>query len=67
MNKPNWWQRRHDEIIRRWKDNEISLVDGARALCDLGFNPNAAWATLEKYGERPENGKKIARRDRSPS
>lgn len=41
-------KQRRDEIIRRWRNNEISLIEGARELVSLGYPPLTAWAILEK-------------------
>jgi len=41
-----WLDKERDSIIKRWKNNEVSLVDAARELTQLGFAN--AWAILEK-------------------
>jgi len=40
--------KKRDEVLRKWKKNEISLVDAARELVDLGMTPEQAWALLER-------------------
>ena len=42
-------KRKFDDLIRRWKANEISLVDAANELHNLGvFKFEQAWKYLER-------------------
>ena len=41
-------KKEYDDIIRKWKSNDISLVDGACALVRLGFGVNQAWDILQR-------------------
>lgn len=42
------FRKKRDAVLRRWRENQISLVDAAAALCALGFPPLEAWALLER-------------------
>lgn len=40
-----WLDKKKNEILRKWKNNEISLRDAVSELSDLGYAN--AWAILE--------------------
>ncbi len=42
-----WTKKRFDEVIRKWKANEINLADAASELIWLGIYPDSAWKILE--------------------
>jgi hypothetical protein len=35
------------EILKKWKANEISLLQAYKELCRLGYPPAQAWNLLE--------------------
>lgn len=43
-----WMQKRYDEIIRKWINNETSLNDAAGDLVVLGFTVERAWDHLQR-------------------
>lgn len=43
-----WSQRRYDEIIRKWMNNEISLHNAAGDLVWLGLSVEQAWDHLQR-------------------
>lgn len=47
MDRIKWLTKKRLEILKQWKDNQISLEEAARALVDLGYSPESAHSILE--------------------
>lgn len=42
----NWWQKQVQEVLRKWKHNELSYGAALGELARLGYAPSAAGALL---------------------
>jgi hypothetical protein len=43
-----WLQKKRAEILRRWRNNDISLAEAAALLHQTGIGPLAAWNMLQR-------------------
>ena len=48
MSLDRWFQKRKNEILKRWKNNEVSYGKAASELMGLGYGVDAAYQLLEK-------------------
>lgn len=42
----NWLDKKRDEVLRKWRNNEVSMADAVTELVWLGYTPNQAWSLL---------------------
>jgi len=43
-----WWDKKYEEIMEKWKNREISLHDGAMELSQLGVTVQKAKEILQR-------------------
>ena len=43
-----WLVARRQETLRKWRSNELSMVDAAAQLVNSGMSSNGAWDLLSR-------------------
>lgn len=43
-----WLRKLCNDILRRWKNNELTLADAATLLVETGLTPENAWDILQR-------------------
>lgn len=45
----NWYCRKIADVLRRWRRDEMTMIEAVRAPVDLGYAPEKAWEEVARW------------------